>query len=169
MTVRPFEADSLSERLCQHAAGSYLICKHSPYCGFSPLAAQEVAQLAQDCPELEVFEIDVIRQRETSRAVAELLGVRQQSPQVILVAEGRAACHASGGGVRARSFGYEDQIAWLRALILIGEIEDRLGRPDDAIASDRRFLLQWEGPDPGLPHLVRVRSRLNALLARRDR
>jgi bacillithiol system protein YtxJ len=100
MTVHPFESDSLAEWLREHAAGSYLIYKHSPRCGSSLLAAQEVGLLAQDRPEVEVFEIDVIRQRETSRAVAELLGIRHQSPQVILVAEGRAVWHASGADVR---------------------------------------------------------------------
>lgn len=39
-----------------------------------------------------------------------------------------------------------------------------LGRPDQAIASYRRFLEQWKDGNPGLPDVIRVRGRLNALL-----
>ncbi|HET9276362.1 MAG TPA: tetratricopeptide repeat protein, partial [Gemmatimonadales bacterium] len=63
-------------------------------------------------------------------------------------------------------FGFEDQIAWTQALIAIGRVEERAGRFDDAIASYRRFLAHWKDGDPGLPGVVRVRGRLDAL---RDR
>jgi Tfp pilus assembly protein PilF len=69
----------------------------------------------------------------------------------------------------APSFGSEDQIAWTRALLVVGAVEERLGRFDDAVASYRRFLEQWKDADPGLPDVVRIRARLNALLSRADR
>jgi tetratricopeptide (TPR) repeat protein len=67
------------------------------------------------------------------------------------------------------NFGFEDQIAWLRALIEVGDLEERLGRTENAIASYRRFLEQWKDSDPGLPDVIRVRGRLTALLDRGDR
>jgi tetratricopeptide (TPR) repeat protein len=67
------------------------------------------------------------------------------------------------------AFGYEDQIAWTRALIDVGDVLERLGRRDEAIDSYRRFLEQWKGADPGLPDVGLVRARLTALLGRRDR
>jgi tetratricopeptide (TPR) repeat protein len=65
-------------------------------------------------------------------------------------------------------FGFEDEIAWIRALIEVGDLEERLGRVDAAVASYRRFLDHWKDADPALPDVVRVRARLNALLGRRD-
>jgi Tfp pilus assembly protein PilF len=65
-------------------------------------------------------------------------------------------------------FGFEDEIAWIRALIEIGDLEERLGRVDAAVASYRRFLDHWKDADPALPDVVQVRARLNALLGRRD-
>jgi tetratricopeptide (TPR) repeat protein len=66
-------------------------------------------------------------------------------------------------------FGTEEVDAWIRSLVDIGLVEERLGRYDDAIASYRRFLEQWKDADPGLPDVVLIRGRLNALLARNDR
>ncbi len=66
-------------------------------------------------------------------------------------------------------FGNEDQIAWTTALIDAGDLEERLGRGDAAVASYRRLLDHWKDADPALPDLVRVRARLNALQGRRDR
>jgi len=66
-------------------------------------------------------------------------------------------------------FGHEDQTAWTRALIVVGDVEERLGLVDDAIASYRRFLDHWKDADPGLPDVIRVQARLKALLGRRDR
>jgi len=66
-------------------------------------------------------------------------------------------------------FGSEDLDAWIRSLIDIGLVEERLGRYDDAIASYRRFLEQWSEADPGLPDVDMIRRRLNALLGRHDR
>jgi tetratricopeptide (TPR) repeat protein len=66
-------------------------------------------------------------------------------------------------------FGTEEEDAWIRSLVEIGLVEERLGRHDDAIASYRRFLEQWKDGDPGLPDVVLIRGRLNALLGRHDR
>ena len=63
-------------------------------------------------------------------------------------------------------FGTEEEDVWIRSLVEIGLVEERLGRYDDAIASYRRFLEHWKDADPGLPDIVLIRSRLNALLAR---
>jgi tetratricopeptide (TPR) repeat protein len=66
-------------------------------------------------------------------------------------------------------FGSEDQIGWMKALVAVGQVEERAGRVEDAIASYRRFLDFWKEADAGLPDVVRVQARLNALLSRTDR
>jgi tetratricopeptide (TPR) repeat protein len=73
------------------------------------------------------------------------------------------------GIVSRPAFGSESEDAWIRSLLEIGLVEERLGRFDDAIASYRRFLEQWKDADARLPDLILIRSRLNALLGRSDR
>ncbi|MGE0552110.1 MAG: tetratricopeptide repeat protein [Gemmatimonadales bacterium] len=74
-----------------------------------------------------------------------------------------------GAIVATPMFGSENQIAWTQALIDLGELEERLGRTEQAAATYRRVLDQWSAGDPGLPDLVRARARLAALSPRRDR
>jgi len=62
-----------------------------------------------------------------------------------------------------------NQIAWMKALSAVGQLEERTGRVEDAIASYRRFLDFLEGRRSGLPDVVRVRTWLRALLSRSNR
>jgi gamma-glutamylcyclotransferase (GGCT)/AIG2-like uncharacterized protein YtfP len=55
-----------------------------------------------------VFQVDVVRRRSLSRSIAERLEVRHESPQVILLREGRAAWVASHGKVDADAL--EEQV-----------------------------------------------------------
>ena len=80
-----------------------LVYKHSPACWQSFRAVREVRQLAEENAALPVFVIDVIGQQALSRAVAEQVGVRHESPQVLLVKQGAVVWHASHGGVRVEN------------------------------------------------------------------
>jgi len=76
-----------------------LIFKHSPTCGLSDLAYTEVSLFADAHPELPVILVDVLEQRELSQQVAVELHVGHESPQVILVSDGRPLWNASHRGV----------------------------------------------------------------------
>ena len=54
------------------------------------------------------FEVDVVGQRPVSRALAELVGVAHQSPQALLVEDGRGSWHASHWDITAASL----RVAW---------------------------------------------------------
>jgi bacillithiol system protein YtxJ len=62
-----------------------LLYKHSPRCGVSLVAAEEVEALAEQQPELPVYRLDVVRQRILSQDLARILQVAHASPQVILL------------------------------------------------------------------------------------
>lgn len=64
------------------------VFKHSTACPVSARAAREVEALESDLP---VYWVNVREQRELSTWIAEALGVRHESPQLILVRDGRAA------------------------------------------------------------------------------
>lgn len=83
------------------AMGSPLavIYKHSPICGISNWTVVEVRQFAIDHPDIPVFFLDVVRQRGVSSEIEHRLGVRHESPQVILLRHGEAVWNASHAGV----------------------------------------------------------------------
>lgn len=78
-----------------------VIYKHSPTCGVSSVTRPEVGALGDAMPSVPVYQVDVLRQRDLSEAVANELGVGHESPQVILVCDGRAAWSASHFSIKA--------------------------------------------------------------------
>ena len=80
-----------------------LIFKHSPSCGVSIRAHSQVSTFAKVHPDYPVIQLDVVRQRKLSQEVAAGLELVHESPQAILVSNGRVAWSASHGGVTARA------------------------------------------------------------------
>lgn len=78
-----------------------VIYKHSPTCGVSAVARDEVRALPNTIPDVPVYQVDVIRQRGLSEAIAAELGVGHESPQVIVVCDGRAVWSASHFQIKA--------------------------------------------------------------------
>ena len=81
-----------------------LVFKHSTTCPTSAEAAREVAGLATDLP---VYQVNVREQRDLSNWVAAEYGVPHQSPQLILVAAGKAARSWSHWEIRRDAVGKE--------------------------------------------------------------
>ena len=68
-----------------------VIFKHSTSCSISHLAKSRLDRaLRADDLALPVHYLDLLRHRDVSNYVAEALGVRHESPQVIIVDRGRA-------------------------------------------------------------------------------
>jgi bacillithiol system protein YtxJ len=77
-----------------------LVLKHSTRCPISAGAYQRVAAwLDGNASAPAVYLVKVIESRTVSNAVAERLGVTHQSPQIILVRNGRAAWNASHSAI----------------------------------------------------------------------
>jgi bacillithiol system protein YtxJ len=72
-----------------------ILFKHSTRCNISETAYQDVSSFEASHPEVPVFLIDVVEDRPAAQYVAERVSVPHQSPQVILLQEGRAVWHAS--------------------------------------------------------------------------
>jgi bacillithiol system protein YtxJ len=75
--------------------GLVLLYKHSPRCGVSLDAVDEVEAFAKQEPSLPVFQVDVIQQRALSQQIADALGIRHASPQVILLRGATPLWHTS--------------------------------------------------------------------------
>jgi bacillithiol system protein YtxJ len=78
-----------------------IIFKHSPICPISTRARQEVEQCLKAWHlTMEVEWIDVIANRPRSNEVAEQLGIRHESPQIIILDNGdNVMWHASHGQI----------------------------------------------------------------------
>ena len=99
--IRRIESDvELEDAL---ALPSALLFKHSNRCGSSLRGLLQVERFARETPGFPVFIIDVIRQRDLSRRVAERLGVDHESPQAILVEGGKPTWHASHSSITTAS------------------------------------------------------------------
>jgi bacillithiol system protein YtxJ len=81
------------------AAPLFLVFKHSLICPVSARAFAEYEAFAAARPDVPTAWIDVIGERPWSRRVAEATGVTHQSPQALLVRDGRVAWHASHGAI----------------------------------------------------------------------
>ena len=90
-----------------------VVYKHSPYCGLSTMARFEVHYFAQGNPDVPVFVVDVIHERPLSQRIAALFDIEHESPQVILLRNGRPMFDASHRGVSAHAL--EDELRRLRA------------------------------------------------------
>ena len=91
---RPFapvpDRAALDALFAESRRAPILLYLHDPFCGISARAHRELAQLPPP-----VHLVDVARQHDLSRAIAQRTGVRHESPQVFVLRDGRAAWSAS--------------------------------------------------------------------------
>lgn len=92
------QLDVLVEQSYQHPV---LIFKHSTRCSISSMA---LSRLERDWQEGNgtpaPYYLDLIAYRPVSNAIAERLGVEHQSPQVLLLRNGKCVYHASHSAIR---------------------------------------------------------------------
>jgi bacillithiol system protein YtxJ len=78
---------------------SVVILKYSPFCSVSRGIERVINKWVSDMPETSPFilaEVDVVSSREVSRAIADDLHIRHESPQVIILdKDGKAVWHES--------------------------------------------------------------------------
>ena len=82
------------------ANGLVFLFKHSPICGTSALAHEEVERYETASPATPVYLVDVIGQRPLSQDFAAVLGIGHASPQVILLRGARPLWNTSHWRIR---------------------------------------------------------------------
>jgi bacillithiol system protein YtxJ len=78
-----------------------VVYKHSPLCGVSAMAIRQIKKFAERNPNVPVYVVDVIGQRDLSLQIAVDLGIFHQSPQAIVLTSGEPRWHASHLAVKA--------------------------------------------------------------------
>lgn len=78
------------------------IFKHSTRCGISRMALKRFEKeydLEQE--NVEIYLLDLLQHRDLSAQIAEKFGVYHESPQLIVIKNGRVVNHISHGGISA--------------------------------------------------------------------
>jgi tetratricopeptide (TPR) repeat protein len=65
--------------------------------------------------------------------------------------------------IEVRWDSYEELSSWIVSHFLLGQVCERLGKTDEAVASYRRFIDLWGEADTELPQIELARQRLDAL------
>ena len=79
-----------------------IIFKHSTQCPISIQAEREVSSFLQVHARAPVFLVDVLQSRLLSQEIERSTGIKHESPQVIVLQDGRPAWHASHYDVTAQ-------------------------------------------------------------------
>lgn len=85
--------------------GDAFIFKHSTRCGISTVANEEVEKYLAGSPPVPVYRVLVVEQRPLSNHLAETLGVRHQSPQLLLVRDGKPVWEKTHYSITAEAIG----------------------------------------------------------------
>ncbi len=75
--------------------GTAVVYKHSAACWICAMAWRQIRRFARRAPEVPIFVIDILEQRALSDEIAERLGIRHESPQVIVIRDGEPIWHGS--------------------------------------------------------------------------
>ncbi len=97
MVIQLRQDRDLEQLLEKSKTNPVLIFKHSTQCSISGQAYDEFREFAESASagELICGVVSVIEDRAVSNSIAERLNVRHESPQVIVIKNGRATWHAS--------------------------------------------------------------------------
>lgn len=72
-----------------------VLYKHSPTCGLSAMAFDEIRAFAESHPDVPIYLVDVFALRPLSNTVEHTLGIRHESPQAIVFRDGAVVWHGS--------------------------------------------------------------------------
>src|SRR5437870_3620291 len=103
MIVDLLQDQDLEQLLDKSKTDPVLIFKHSTQCPISAQAYEEFVDFAEGLRDLTCAAVLVIENRELSNAIAARFGVRHQSPQALLIKDGRVLWHASHWSITSDS------------------------------------------------------------------
>ena len=94
---------ALDAAIDRSATHPIVIFKHSPSCGISAQAQEELLDwMAASGGEVPVYLVRVREHRDMSNAIAARFGIRHESPQVLVVEDGAVRWHGSHFHVNAQ-------------------------------------------------------------------
>lgn len=89
------DSEQLKHLLQESESKPFVIFKHSTRCSISMMAKSRVERQDTDGLEMPFYYLDLLRFRQVSNEIAEQLNIEHQSPQMLLVENGRCIYHTS--------------------------------------------------------------------------
>ena len=106
------DLSGLEEAIAESSSRPVLLFKHSRYCGVSAEALDELQSHIESAPADVAYRLITVQtHRPISDAVSQRLGLRHETPQAILLKDGKAVWNASHFRITAKQL---DQILTLR-------------------------------------------------------
>ena len=103
MLIELHQDRDLEQLLERSKTNPVLIFKHSTHCAISTHVYREFTRFAESFRDLSCGLVLVIEDRDLSDSIEKRFNVRHESPQVIIVQDGRAIWHASHWSITAES------------------------------------------------------------------
>jgi bacillithiol system protein YtxJ len=103
MIVDLLQDHDLEQLLDRSKTNPVLIFKHSTQCPISTQAYEEFTDFVEGVENLMCGAVLVIENRRLSNAIAARFGIRHESPQALLIKDGRVVWHASHWSITADS------------------------------------------------------------------
>ena len=103
MIVDLLQDHDLEQLLLRSKTDPVIIFKHSTQCPISTQAYEEFIDFAEGTRNLTCGAVLVIENRRLSNAIAERFGIRHESPQALLIKDGRVVWHASHWSISSDS------------------------------------------------------------------
>jgi len=89
------EEEGLEAIISRSASRPQLIYKHSTRCPISSMVKNRLERSGPPPETMDFYFLDLIRHRGLSNRIAETFGVRHESPQVLLIRDGRCVYNES--------------------------------------------------------------------------
>jgi bacillithiol system protein YtxJ len=96
MAIVPLRLSSVDDLVAQ--PGRTVIYKHSPTCSLCGWSEHVLGRFAKE-ENVELQLVDVFKDRAFSQAIEATFGVRHESPQILIIEDGKVLWHASHRGV----------------------------------------------------------------------
>ncbi len=89
------EEEELEQIISRSKLRPQLIYKHSTRCSISSMVKSRLERSGPPPEDMEFYFLDLIRYRSLSDRIAQIFDVRHESPQVLIIRDGRAVYAAS--------------------------------------------------------------------------
>ena len=95
--------EELDEMIILSAEKPCLVFKHSIRCSLSSMMLSRFNKGLNQLDEFEIYMLDIINHRSISNRIADQFGVRHESPQILLIQDGKCIYNASHSYISADS------------------------------------------------------------------
>jgi bacillithiol system protein YtxJ len=104
MSWQELKSEEELKRLLEEKPIKFAIFKHSSRCGVSSWVKRSFqSDWKSKFPDVDIFEVDVVRNRELSQLIADKFKVYHESPQLIVIDNGKVVHHNSHNNIEADS------------------------------------------------------------------